>query len=64
MSSSQESGEDGSAAATSATRRPYSPPRIEESGRFDQLVLMCAHTPSLPNCNPTRTFPTRTPQSL
>ena len=26
-------------------RRPYEAPRIDESGRFERLVLTCTHTP-------------------
>lgn len=34
-----------------AARRPYSPPRIEESGRFEQLVLACTFNDR--DCQPT-----------
>lgn len=27
-------------------RRPYEPPRIEETGTFERLVLACGHTPA------------------
>ena len=26
-------------------RRPYTPPAIEESGRFERLALSCGHVP-------------------
>lgn len=26
-------------------RQPYEPPRIEETGSFERLVLACGHTP-------------------
>lgn len=40
---------------TTAERKPYTAPRIEESGRFEHLVLMCAKLPKQGPCssNPT-----------
>ena len=35
-------------------RRPYTPPRIEESGSFEHLVLSCAFAVSPPTLNCTR----------
>lgn len=37
-------------------RQPYEPPRIEESGGFERLVLSCGHTPEeeaagVPGCS-------------
>ncbi len=34
------------ASSASGYRRPYEPPRIEESGSFERLVLACGHTPA------------------
>jgi hypothetical protein len=48
----------------SAGRRPYTPPRIEESGRFEHMVLTCAFATTQSNCNPNRQFPTRMPRSI
>ena len=37
-------------------RRPYEPPRIEESGEFERLVLACGHEPGgSGSCNPGKT---------
>lgn len=48
----------------SGPRRPYSPPRIEESGRFEQLVLRCSFTEDQAFCLPRPQFPNRMPRSL
>lgn len=31
-------------------RKPYAAPRIEESGRFEHLVLGCGHLTGAPEC--------------
>lgn len=39
--------------AKAAPRRPYQPPRVEESASFEHLVLACGHTSTLTlSCNP------------
>lgn len=36
-----------------APRRPYQPPRVEESASFEHLVLACGHTSTFTlSCNP------------
>jgi hypothetical protein len=43
-----------------APRRPYQPPRVEESATFEHLVLACGHTSSLSlPCNPKKGGTTR-----